>query len=209
MARVNSDLWLDLKNPLEVEVDSERLGEFGISNIMTALKFRDHPLPDALDMFVRKSHLVHDDPAKRWDIVAGVAPRSLRCAPVEGLYEIQPGGLVFTGVSQAQYVGDALLSIIREPLWGPGGRFGLATDMDPRVAADVIRKGRERDMRRDREFADYVNAISQAGLGLGMVYTADERTAHEDRIRPLVRELLVQQRRRELDELHRAVCERP
>lgn len=209
MARINSDLWLDLEHPVESRMDWNRLGECGISNVLTALDFRNHLLPDALDLFVRKSHLVHDDPSRRWDIVAGVAPRPLRCASVEGLYEIRPGGLAFTGVSQAQYVGAALLSIIRDPLWGPGGRFGLATDMDPRVAVEVIREDRERNMRRDREFAEYMNAISQAGPGLGMVYTAEERAAHEERIRPLVRELLVQQRTRELDELHRAVCERP
>lgn len=214
MARLNDSLWLDLQNPRTDEGAQatsrlDALGEIGLANLMISLKFRNHLLPDALDMFVRKSHLVHDDPSRRWDIVAGVAPGRLSCAPVEGLYEIQPGGLAFTGVSQQQFSGDALLSIIREPLWGPGGRFGLATDMDPEFAAVVIREDRERLMRQDPKFRSYMEAVSKVAPDLGMAYTAQDLEARSVACAGLVERLLNQERIDELEDLHRRVCERP
>lgn len=213
MARLNDSLWLDLQNPradagAQVTSRADDLGKIGVATILTALKFRDHLLPDALDVFVRKSHLFHDDPAKRWDIVAGVAPGRLSCAPVEGLYEITPGGVAFTGVSQQQFVGAAILSIIREPMWGPGGRFGLATDLDPEVSERVIREDRERHMR-DPRFCAYVEAIKVAGAEMGMAYTAQDLVDREERVKGVVEAILAKERMDGIEGLHRAVTQRP
>ena len=96
-ARLNSQLWVDIdhqKNLSSVMAYPEDLRECDIGSVMTTLRYSSHPaMPDQLDVFLRNSFLPHADEYKRWSMVAGVAPGAVEACPVDGLYEIERGGL--------------------------------------------------------------------------------------------------------------------
>lgn len=194
MARLNSHLWLDLEHPREKEPiypygRIQDLKECDVSSLLCTINFRKHLLPDAFDVFVRQTHMHHEDPAKRWVIVAGVAPGRLSAISIEGLYELGPSSLSFTGVSQESYPGTTPSTILRDPLWGPGGRYGLATSMDPEVYEEVVKSSRERPLYRDLMFERFLK-IYGGDRKLPMVYTRDELEAHEAHVAGIVRELV-------------------
>jgi hypothetical protein len=194
MARLNSHLWLDLGHPLENESiyphgRVQDLRECDVSSLLCTINFRKHLLPDAFDVFVRKTHMHHEDPAKQWVIVAGVAPGRLSAISTEGLYELGPSSLSFTGVSQSSYPGTTPSIILRDPLWGPGGRYGLATSMDPEVYEQVIKNSRERPLYRDPEFERFLTIYGE-GRKLPMVYTRDQLEEHEAHVARIVREMV-------------------
>jgi len=194
MARLNSHLWLDLGHPRENKSiypygRVHDLQECDVSSLLTTINFRKHVLPDAFDVFVRKTHMHHEDPAKRWVIVAGVAPGRLSAISIEGLYELGPSSLSFTGVSQESYPGTTPSIILRDPLWGPGGLYGLATSMDPEVYEQVIKQSRERPLYRDLKFERFLKIYGE-DRQLPMVYTREELEAHEAHVAGIVRELV-------------------
>ena len=192
MARLNSHLWLDLEHPRENESiypygRVHDLRECDVSNLLCTINFRKHVLPDALDVFVRKTHMHHEDPGKRWVIVAGVAPGPLSAVPDEGLYELGPSSLSFTGVSQESYPGTTPSTILRDPLWGPGGLYGLATSMDPAVYEQVIKSSRQ--FQKDPLFQRFLEIFGE-DRPLPMVYTREELVKHQAHVADIVRELV-------------------
>ena len=194
MARLNSHLWLDFGHPRESESvypygRAQDLQECDVSSLLSTINFRKHMLTDAFDVFVRKTHMHHEDPGKRWVIVAGVAPGPLSAVPDDGLYELGPSSLSFTGVSQDSYPGTTPSIILRDPLWGPGGLYGLATSMDPEVYEQVIKQSRERPLYRDIRFERFLKIYGE-DQKLPMVYTREELEKHEAHVAGIVRELV-------------------
>lgn len=183
-ARLNDKLWLDVDH-------AERLGkraswpqESDVGGLLLDVKWRAGGLPDAFETGVRGCHLQHDDPARRWVIVFGGLKQPLRAAPAGGLYELTGAGLVH--VDANPYVGEPMNQVLREPIWGPGGKFGLATSMDPTIYESWVVKDRERNASRDPQFAKFIER-SRKELGEPpLVYTREEKEARDKAALPII-----------------------
>lgn len=185
MARLNSDLWLDLARPLDDPAGT--VGACDIDSLLVSLRYRDHALVDALDVFLRRTPMESTHPGHRWDIVAGVAARSLTATPSDGLYEIGPNGLGKVG--EESFKGITPGGILRMPMWGPGGQFGLAMSLDPDIYESEMDRIRSRN-RRDPEFARFMDRMDSLGQKNGpLVYTAEQAQARQQVVRQVMASL--------------------
>lgn len=196
--RLNSSLWLDAvaAHRPNTSTAASDLAEMDMANILTDVKFSVGALPDAFQVFVRATHLKHDHPGVRWAYVAGLVAAPLEALPKQGLYEFDSGQAGFRMVSKDIYAGDALSAIFRRPLWGPGGRFGMATSMEPKgFPAWLVN---ERAMQGRRSYADplfekYKRVLFERHPELAdqLVYTAEQDSARNVITNQVLREVML------------------
>lgn len=185
MARLNSHLWLDVDHPLADPAGT--VGACDIDSLVVSLRYRDHALVDALDVFLRRTPMESTRLGSRWDIVAGVAARPLAATSSDGLYEIGPHGLVKVG--EESFKGFTPGGILRMPMWGSGGRFGLAMSMDPDIYESEMDRIRTRT-RRDPEFARFMDRMDSLGQKSGpLVYTAEQAQERQQVVRQVIASL--------------------
>lgn len=200
-ARLNSHLWVDTDHQKRLEAVMpypEDLRECDVSSVLTALKYAHHFLPDQFDVYLRQSFLPHASEFKQWSVVAGVAPGPMKACPVEGLYDLAAGGLQFTGIAQSEsrFRGTTPSTILRMPLWGPGGQYGLASTMEPGAYRNWIDGERARSAARDPKFGRFLELMRERDAdAMPMFYTAAEQ-AERDRV---AKEVMVQLLAEEFD----------
>ncbi|MCZ8255003.1 MAG: hypothetical protein O9327_04985 [Polaromonas sp.] len=171
-ARINGSLWIDANTASVTHGNHYPLLDCPIANVLTAIQHRRHLLSDSLDLYVRETMLTHTDPNLRWVFIGGIAPVKLEATPVDGLWEIGTKGDGLAQVSTETFNGEALSSIFRKPIWGPGGRYGFSTDLEAKTYEAWIAQERARNMAREPEFAAFVQAM-EAAMPLQMVFDAE------------------------------------
>lgn len=183
MARINDQVYLDLKNPVDSRELSDTmwdLREGSAGDLLTTLKFRRHLLPDSVDLFLRDSHLLCGDPAVKWMVVIGATKSNLQLPGPMGLYEIRPGGLHYTGVPSEVYNGAAINSVLRECHWGDGGAWGMATSMDPEFYKKWVEGDRAANARRDPRFGRFIELMKAEGADhVPDIYTEEQKVARD------------------------------
>lgn len=194
MARINNQVYLDLKNlvdPKDALHHPSHIREGAIDHVMEHLQYRSYTLDDTLDLFMRETHLLPMAPGYKWMIVAGASKQHIPLPGPMGLYEIGDAGLRYTGVPAEIYNGSKLGQVLRECLWGAGGAWGMATSMEPNFYDRWIEGEREANAKRDPMFARFMEQMKAAGMG-GMpnIYTEDEMKAREEMAARVMRRIV-------------------
>lgn len=174
--RLNSSLWLDTevaRKPVTL-MRSEEMCESDLGHLLTNIKYQRHTLPDSFEVFLRGTHLPDPTPESRWAYAAGVVPQRLAALPQDGLFEFNGSTDGFRLVSDDIFRGEALGSILRTPMWGPNGQYGLATSMEPEtypkwLAAERAKPPRAYD---DPKFRAFVQLMEERAPST-FVYTVD------------------------------------
>ena len=183
MARINDQVYLDLKNPVDSNELADTRWDFregSAGDLLTTLKFRRHMLPDSLDLFLRDSHLLCGDPGLKWMVVVGATKANLPLPGPMGLYEIRPSGLHYTGVPSEVYNGAAINSVLRECHWGDGGAWGMATSMDPEFYKKWVEGDRATNARRDPRFGRFIELMKAEGADhVPDIYTEEQKVSRE------------------------------
>lgn len=176
-ARLNERLWVDMDykvDPLIREGIRGRQGlaEMHANHLFTALKFAQGALPDAVELFTRRTLMEHSNYDMCWSIVMGVTRNRLSATPKDGLYEINPHGEM-SYIDSKIYRGYGVGSVLEEPLWGEGGKFGLYTSMEPMNFPVWLIKARAESERRDPKFARFSRRMEEL-LPMRMVLTREQ-----------------------------------
>lgn len=188
-ARVNEFLYVDKSkflSPGQNMPFPEDLNECGVDSLLTSLRYRQHVVGDALDLFLRETHLESDglSPGSKWMLVAGVSKEPIDLPGPMGLYELCETGLKYLNVPCNVYNGSSISCVLRECLWGPGGAFGLATSMPPSYYDKWVEQDRARTARKDPTFARFIELMKEAGdLTSPTVYTERQKA---ERKRPAI-----------------------
>jgi hypothetical protein len=206
--RLNSSLWMDVDNARRIRDESsgQNYGEEDATGLLRRLQFADTLLPDALEMFVRRTMLEHEENHLQWAYVIGVALHPLPFAQRDGLYELDRFSAPKL-IDANPFTGESISGVLRAPLWGPGGRYGLATSMEPDTYRRWIEQERARNMERDKDFAAFVEQqrASNPDLFDLMVYTAEQDAQRSQASDVIVRSLVAQRRMCEMQDLAEAI----
>lgn len=162
--------------------------ESGITNLLTSFEWRRPAVPDASDAFLRESVLPHQDPQRRWMILTGVSTQTIPLLPQEGLYELRAGSAPVL-VDNNAYNGYALGSILREPLWGPGGDFGIATDMHVETYHKWVDGERARSIKQDPKFARFCELMKNQAGELPLVYSRAQKVDRDEIASRVIRQI--------------------
>ena len=192
--RLNDSLWLDdQRATLFVPPYRETLGEMTADSIVRGLRLAVPVLPDAFEVFMRATMLEHDDADMRWAYIFGVSLGELRSAPRDGLYELaaDPAQATCFVEGPERFRGNVIDNVLREPLWGPGGRFGLATSMEPQAYHRWIPGERQRNCTSDPDFASFEMAMQRGGAASeSLVYTVEELASRNVLAKAIIRDIL-------------------
>lgn len=189
--RLNSHLWMDIENeamPLPDYLCAEDMAEFDLGHLMRMLKFSAPLLPDAFEIFLRATMLRHNEVAMRWAYIAGAIAKRLPSLSQDGLYEFNQGE-GFHLVDPNPYIGDTPSGIFRKTIWGPDGRYGLATSMEPGRFPSWLAEERERPSY-DPEFDEFKRRMADRGVKQRHVYTAKHHAELEAAAKEVCREIL-------------------
>lgn len=190
-ARLNDKLWLDTDHAERLAKRSQWPNECDASSLLTSTQWRGGGvLPDAFEVAVRGTHLQHVDSARRWVYVIGVLKQPVPVAKGGGLFELTPKGVA--RVSDEPFAGTALGSVLREPLWGPEGKHGLATSMNPAIYDDWVVKDRESNARRDPMFAKFIERTHGDLGNPPLVYTREQMEQRDLAIGEIVRAIVAE-----------------
>lgn len=199
-ARVNSQLWLDLEHPIDPYSRNPNfyrgdkngvggLGEHSASDVITALKFGSYDLPDMAEFFLRKSALPHQDPSLSWVIATGASDQSLKVMPRDGLYGFKAGVDVQL-VDPTAHHGEAFAGMLRLPVWGPNGDFGLSHSLSCKTYPHWIAQNRAQNIKSDPLFAAYMAKRKTAGAPEVDYYSKAEHAEQQMLSSKLIRELI-------------------
>lgn len=206
VVRANAHLWMDVaasRRPRTYMSEAD-VRECDLGHLLTEMDFASGPLPDCFEVFLRATHLPHDDPRLRWAYIAGALARPVGAMPAEGLYEFDASRAGFTLVSTDIHRGESPSAVLRQPLWGPQGAWGMATSLEPDSFPEWHRAENERNRKRDPQFAEYARRMEER-CPATLVYTASQ-AAERSRIgTEVVRELLAVEHGEEDDRAPAAV----
>lgn len=191
-ARLSNRLWLDTSAPVPMR---DRFGwkefvpETNVTGLLRSLKFRTPALPDAFEIGIRACELKHEDAGRRWVIAFG-AIQDIRGWPLamqtDGLFELGLDGPSL--VTRDPMRGQAMGSALREPLWGPHGKFGLAHSLEPETYPAFIQAERASNARRDDRYAQFLKMTGDRPEPL--VYTREQQQELENSAQMVVRAIL-------------------
>lgn len=134
--RLNTGLWMDAEHVADAvkrmdspSITAKTFGEFDANSLFNSMKFAQGLMPDAIELFVRRTFIEHNDPSMTWSLVMGASAKRLPALEKDGLYEIKAGAIAH--IDANIYKGMNLGQIFREPVWGPEGKYGIGTTMEP------------------------------------------------------------------------------
>lgn len=151
-------------------------------------RYRSDP-SGAQQFFFRQATLPSSEPGMKWCYIAGARRLDISQLPEDGLYEL--GAVPRRIPLPADFgAGMTLGSLLREPIWGPGGAYGLAHSLEVGAFSTWVEEDRARNARRDPEFARYVQAMAAHGE-TPLFYTRAQLEEREALVRRVVREMLL------------------
>ena len=179
-ARLNERFWLDVhaaRQPRTHQPGNVR--EMDASGLLLDLQWARSGLADSFEVFLRATMLPDPDPGRRWAYVVAALDKRLATLPVDGLYELGAGATVPRLVSTDIFAGEPPAQILRTPIWGPDGRYGMSTSMEPEFFPTWLAEERASPrMQRERLFQLFVKRVDEKHPK-SSVYTADEHRARE------------------------------
>lgn len=193
-ARLNDALWVDPGNARvptgQTGAKVDCLDETTLGHLLTTMTFRRGTLPDGLEVFVRGTHLKHDRAGMRWAYVAAVMGRRPAGAPVDGVYALN-GAQGLSLVKAGHFPGETPDHVLGKAFWGPGGRYGLTTTMEPTGFPAWLEQERERQHKRGGEpmFLEFAKRMQQR-MPAKLFYTAEELEARERVSKQVLREIM-------------------
>lgn len=195
-ARLNDRLHLSLlpTQPSERRDNNDPayLVEYDASNILDYAKFASKTMPDGLEVFLRHTVLPHSTPGMGWSFVIGASDSTVPAITEGGLYEWTPNSPL-RAINHDPQVGWKPGQVLRQPLWGPDGSYGLAHSMEPSGFPEWVKKNRKENTKRDPVFARYMEAMDQRGP-MPLYYTAQELQEREAYAEQVVKDLVNDER---------------
>lgn len=209
-ARLNDALWIDISQshvPQDYSGDALRaLGESQIGDVLRSASFRRSVLPDTLDVFVRDTHLPRESTGRKWVYVAGAIAERPRSAPKDGIYELGGAKAGLRLIEQTSKAGMSPDTVLRAAHWGPGGRYGLTTSMEPTGFPAWLEHERERQHKSNREpeFLEFARRM-EVEMPARLYYTAEQLAERDACSSRIIRELVAARRIDEMQTLAQAV----
>lgn len=141
-------------------------------------------------LFFRQSVLPSSTPGMKWCYVVGARRMQIPQLPVDGLYALGER-LERIPVEDGFGRGLTLAQAFREPVWGPTGEFGLAHVLEVGYYHEYVADDRKKNARKDPQFAAYMKAMNENGLGEPLLYyTASQRAEREALASRVINQLL-------------------
>ena len=173
--------------------------------MLTSVQFRAGSLPDAIHVGLRETPMPDQrahSRGGRWAIVFAGMNKRLEALPRDGVYELGSKGL--TLVDDRGFNGSPIDSVLREPIWGPGGNMGLLTSMRHDFFPKWVKEDRKRNAKRDPRFGEFLELMKDVPK-LPMVYTVEQHKEHERAARAVVQGIMARERIQEMSALAQAV----
>lgn len=196
VARLSDRLWLDTSSPVHLKDRfhwKEFVPETDVTGLLRSLKFCAPALPDAFEIGIRACEMKHEDVDRRWVIAFG-AIQDIRGLPLamqtDGLFELGLGGPSL--VSRDPMKGESIGMALREPLWGPQGKFGLAHSLEPEIYPAFIQAERAFNARRDERYAQFLE-MTRDRPEPPLVYTREQLKEINNSSQMVVRAILAGQ----------------
>jgi hypothetical protein len=191
--RLNSSLWMDTKTATRPMTYMGHLDikECDIDHLMTQFKFRSGFLPDSYEVFVRRSLIKHDEPGKCWSIIAAPLAKRPAALPKDGLYEFDAAQDGFRHISDNIYIGSNPIEAIRDCIWGPGGKYGTTTSLEPEHFPAWLKAERARPPAsyEDPKFRSFMKLMEERNPELH-VFTAEQKAARDATCKVVLKELI-------------------
>jgi len=207
-ACLNNKLWLGFERaePLANHVHwQEAIPEMTPNNFLTGMQWQSWASSDFLQVGLREAPIA-DESGGKWAIVFAAINKRLDAMPQDGTYELGPQGLKL--VDDRAFIGSAMNQVLREPLWGPQGQFGLSTGMRHDVYHAVIEKDRARNANRDPRFNEFMELMKEAG-DLPLAYTAAQLAEREEISKRIIASIHARERINEMEGLAKALGIKP
>lgn len=191
--RLNDHLWLDIDQARKPRTHwPEMVREQDVGGILTDLSYAAGFLPDSFEVFLRSTMLKHDDPSKRWAFIIAALPRRLEALPKDGLYEFDSKTKGFRLVNTELFIGEPPSSVLNAAQWGPDGKYGFSTSLEPTHFPAWL--AAERESQRTKSYIDprfplFAHLVKERS-GDEMVHTAEQLQAHKKVCDTVMREIM-------------------
>lgn len=172
-------------------MSQDEFRECDANGVLLSLKFLSatSDTGDAQELFVRQSALPSSTPGMSWCWVIGARPRPFASMSSGGLYEVSAGsGFKRVSVEPGFDRGLTLGQLLREPLWGPSGAYGLAHSLEPGRYPEWVVRNRELNANRDPSFREFLRRMEQYGPA-PLYYTRARREEDEAVAAAVAREM--------------------
>lgn len=152
-----------LLNPLHQHRldDLHKPQESDLGHLLTQVWFRQlqptgvdastHPC----EALLRDCPLPSNQPDLKWMLCISAAFKPPGFFRGDGLYVVHPGRDMQVDLS-CSMGGEAIAQVLRQPLWGHGNQYGLASSMRPDVAPQALAQMRADAARRDPLYAEFL-----------------------------------------------------
>ena len=140
------------------------------------------------EFFFRETVLPSSTPGMKWCYITGARRLALDSLSKDGLYEL---GAKMRNIPLPEGfgLGVELGGLLREPIWGPAGAYGLGHTLEPGFFPAWALQEREANARRDPQFARYMQAMAKYGEA-PLYFTAAQRAEQDALADKVLRELL-------------------
>lgn len=186
IVRLNDALWMDVDTASKAPDCYFDLRESSVTDVLTSIGWRRHLLPDTFDVFLRATAMPHQDSQRRWAFVVAVLAHRPAALPKDGLYEFDTRD-GFRHVDGNTFNGDGLQSVVRAPMWGPGGKFGFSHSLEPQLYPKWLEQERKRNT--DPMFKRFLE-VMEAEMPLPLYYDAEYEEARERLTKQVIRRLV-------------------
>lgn len=186
--RLNSALWMDAATASTPLYDGTGdLREFSVNDLLTSLSWRSHALPDSFDVFLRATAMPHEERDMHWAFIVAVLPHRLAALPTDGLYEFRKDD-GFKLVDPTPHYGEVATSIVRKPVWGPGGKFGFSHCIEPDFYPTWVAAERKRN--NDPGFKEFMQRM-ESEMPLKLYYDVEYERARNLLADRVIREVMM------------------
>lgn len=137
----------------------------------------------AQELFFRQATIPPSAPGMKWCYIVGARRLELPQLPEDGMYELG-SRLRKIDLPKAFGMGMNLGGLLRVPVWGPSGSYGMAHTLELGFYEQWVKVERARNAQRDPQFARFMEAMAPYGEP-PLYYTAaqkEEREVLADRV---------------------------
>lgn len=183
---VDSLLASPLRDAVGEPVDPEEIREEGADGFFYRRYTSDQS--GGQEFFFRQTVLPSSTPGMKWCYITGARPQALPQLDGDGMYSL---GARLRKVEMPADFGRGMNmgGLLREPVWGPGGAYGLAHTLEVGAYPEWVAADRARNAQRDPKFAAFMQAMAEHGEA-PLFYTAAQREERDALGNKVIRDLL-------------------
>lgn len=145
------------------------------------------------EFFFRQTALPSSTPGMKWCYITGARRHALPQAPEDGMYEL---GSRLRKIEMPAGFGNGMTlgGLLREPVWGPAGAYGLGHTLEVGFYPSWVEGDRARNARRDPRFARFMAEMAEHGE-TPLYFTAAQREERDALCDQVLRQMLATEER--------------